>query len=203
MIKNIAVHSYLMFALTTQAYAGGAAGEETHHDHGGHHEVAGLPQLDPSSFASQTFWLILVFVILYIFFAKKSLPALSQTIESRAERIQNDLDSAQRLKEEVETVQSAYEESLATARSKAADLFKDIEDDIKARTEQHSKDFQEKSAKKIETLEKSILKSRDNTMDEMSDVAADIAAEAAEKIIGVRADADSAKAVVKSLNKAA
>ncbi|MGH1403140.1 MAG: hypothetical protein ACRBDL_02755 [Alphaproteobacteria bacterium] len=202
MIKNIAVHGYLMFALTTQAYAAGS-GEDSHHGHEGHHEVAGLPQLDPSSFVSQTFWLILVFAVLYIFFAKKSLPAISQTIESRAERIQNDLDSAQRLKEEVETVQSAYEENLSKARAESANLFTDIEDDIKRRTEQHSKDFQDKSAKKIEALEKSILESRDKVMDEMSDVAADVAAEAAEKIIGVRADADSAKAVVKSLNKAA
>ncbi len=37
----------------------------------------------------------------------------------------------------------------------------------------------------------------------MSDVAAEVSAEAAEKIIGVRADQKSAKAVVKSLNKAA
>ncbi len=40
-------------------------------------------------------------------------------------------------------------------------------------------------------------------MEDMSEVAAEVAAQAAEKIIGVPTDADSAKAVVKSLNKAA
>lgn len=204
MIKRSAIISFMLITFTTFAYAAGGEHSDAHHGHDSHHaEVSGLPQLDPSTYASQAFWLILVFAFLYLIFSTKSLPAIAGTIEGRAERVQNDLDSAERLQEEVESVQSAYEESLAQAREEASNLFKNIEDDIKKKSEKHAEEFQEKSSSKIDALEKSINKARKKAMDEMSDVAAEIAAEAAEKIIGVRADSDSAKAVVDSLNKAA
>ncbi len=203
MIKKLAVSSVLTFIYMGHAYAGGADKASSHHG-GGHHETSGgLPQLDPSSFASQTFWLLVIFLLLYVFFSKKSLPEISQTIENRSERIQNDLDTAERLKEEVASVQSSYEESLQSSREESTALFKSIEDDIKKKSETEAKKFQEHSAKKIADLEESINQARDKAMEDMSEVAAEVAAQAAEKIIGVPTDTDSAKAVVKSLNKAA
>ncbi len=206
MIKHTVLMSSMLLTYTTYVHAAG----DLHHDghemvsHDTHHaEVSGLPQLDPTTFASQAFWLLLVFVFLYVILATKSLPAISATIEGRAERVQNDLDSAERLQEEVESVQKNYEESLTKAREESSLLFKSIEVEIKARSERHAVEFQEKSSAKINALDKSIGKAQKKAMEEMSDVAADIDAEAAEKIIGIRADSDSAKAVVDSLNKAA
>ena len=204
MIKKLAIHSYVMFMATAPAYAGGADTASSHHGGEHHHEsTGGLPQLDPSSFASQTFWLIAVFFVLYILMSKRSLPVISEVIEGRTERIKNDLDSSERLKQEVETVQHAYEASIEKAREESSKLFREIEEDIKKRTDDHSEDFREKSSRKISDLEKSIDASRKKAMQEMSEVAAEVAVEAAEKIIGVKADADSVKAVVDSLNKAA
>lgn len=177
------------------AFAGGKSG---------HHESAGgLPQLDPTYFASQTFWLIIVFVIMYVIFATRSLPTISTTIENRAERIKNDLSSAERVKEEVESVQQSYEESLKEAREKSSKLFADIEKQIKSDSENHAKQFIETSAKKTSALEKSINDARKKAMNDMSSIAADIATDATEKIIGVKTDKKSAKKVVESINKTA
>lgn len=202
MFKKLAVSSFLTVVAMGHASFADAA-TPSHTDGGAHEASSGLPQLDPSSFASQTFWLFLIFILMYVFFARKSLPQISQTIETRAERVKNDLDSAERLKEEVEAVQTSYEEKLAEARAESSAVFTKIEEDIKAKSEKHASEFQERSAKKVAELEKNIEQARKKAMDEMSDVAAEVSAEAAEKIIGVRADQKSAKAVVKSLNKAA
>lgn len=204
MIKHIIASCFLLSVYSTHAFAAGGAEKASSHHGDGHHEAsAGLPQLDPSSFPSQTFWLVAVFAFMYFFFSRKSLPEIGRIIETRAERIKNDLSSAERLKEEVDAVHEAYENSLKSAREESAALFISIEDDIKKRSEAHAAEFQEQSAKKISALEKKIDKARSKAMEEMSEVAAGIAAEAAEKIIGVRADEDSAIKVVKSLNKAA
>jgi F-type H+-transporting ATPase subunit b len=42
---------------------------------------AGMPQLDPTYWASQAFWLILVFTILYISIAKFYLPKIKNNLD--------------------------------------------------------------------------------------------------------------------------
>ncbi len=176
-----------------QVLAGGA-------EHGlSHEKTSGLPQLDASTFPSQVFWLVVIFVTMYFFFAKKSLPEISNTIENRSERIANDLDTAERLKDEVAAVQASYEESLSEARAQSAALYTNIEQEIKDRSEKFSIEFQENSAKKIRNLEESIEKAQKQAMEEMSSVAAEVAMESTNKIIGVKVDSKFAKSVVDSL----
>lgn len=170
---------------------------------GDYPEVSGLPQLDVSTYPSQIFWLFIAFVFMYFVFARKSLPAVANTIENRSERINNDLDSAERLKDEVSAVQKSYEDSLIDARNASAEMFNDIETEIKQRSEQYSKDFLDKSLKEINSLEQNIAKTRDKAMNEMSEVAAEVASEAAAKIIGTKPNKSDAKAIVDALNKAA
>lgn len=177
-----------------------AAGDKAH---GEYPEVSGLPQLDTSTYPSQVFWLVVVFVAMYFFFAKKSLPAISGTIENRSERINNDLDSAERLKDEVTSVQQSYEESLAEARGASDEIFQNIEKEIKEKSEEQAAMFQKRSSEQMINLEKNISTARDKAMEEMSDIAAEVATEAAAKIIGVKANKGDAKAVIDALNKKA
>ena len=44
---------------------------------------AGMPQLDPTYWTSQAFWLILVFAILYISIAKFDLPKIKGNLDDR------------------------------------------------------------------------------------------------------------------------
>ena len=55
---------------------------------------AGMPQLDPKYWASQAFWLILVFTILYISIAKFYLPKIKNNLDNRENRIKDDLNDA-------------------------------------------------------------------------------------------------------------
>ena len=59
---------------------------------------AGMPQLDPKYWASQAFWLILVFSILYISIAKFYLPKIKKNLDDRENKIKEDLDEANKLK---------------------------------------------------------------------------------------------------------
>ena len=53
---------------------------------------AGMPQLDPKYWASQAFWLILLFTILYISIAKFYLPKIKKNLDDRESKIIEDLD---------------------------------------------------------------------------------------------------------------
>ncbi len=220
MLKKIGISAFLLGVSVTQAIAETGHAVSNGHEAPAHAEVdahgaaeavghatehvsSGLPQLDPSSYSSQLFWLVIVFVFMFIFFSKKTVPQYSRTIENRAERISGDLDSADRLKNEVAELQQSYEEKLAQAREESFTVFMNGEKEIKEDAERNTADFRERSRKKIEELEVNIEEARDEAMKEMSDIAAEVASQASEKIIGVKVDKKTAKAIVKSLNKAA
>ena len=172
-------------------------------EHGEHASSAGLPQLDPTWFANQLFWLTITFVTLYVIFSKKILPALSSTIEDRHERIQGDLAEAQKLKEQAEQVHEAYEEVLDEARTKSAALYTKAEDAIKSKTAKEMDTFRESSATKTKDAEKKIEKAKKAAMKDMDNIAAEIASKAAEKIVGIKTDVKQAKNVIDNINKKA
>jgi F-type H+-transporting ATPase subunit b len=59
---------------------------------------AGMPQLDPTYWASQAFWLILVFTLLYLSISKFYLPKIKKNLDDRDNKIKEDLDEANNLK---------------------------------------------------------------------------------------------------------
>ncbi|MCB1784319.1 MAG: F0F1 ATP synthase subunit B' [Alphaproteobacteria bacterium] len=184
------LRSALVYGAVAVSFISGAslayAEEVAHHAEEGAHKAAGLPQLDPSSYPSQVFWLFLVFAVLYFLFKKKNLPEISQVIENRAERIRNDLDSAQSLRTQVEAVQKAYEENLDKARLDAVVSYKQAEEKIKLDTEKEMKAFQARSSKQVADTESRIEDAKAQAMKDINKVASEVAVDAVEKIIGVR-----------------
>lgn len=162
---------------------------------------AGLPQLKFETFPSQIFWLFLTFGILYLLLAKKNIPEISSTVEGRREKIEDDLDNAHSLKEEAESVQTAYEESLVGAREKASDTLKKTEEAIKSKRDESLNAFKERSEKLTGETEKRVEAATSKILEETQDIAAEIAQVAAEKIVGVSTDIKQAKAHVKTIVK--
>lgn len=165
------------------------------------HGSGGLPQFDPSDFASQIFWLAVVFGVLYFIFARKSLPAISNVLETREQKIQGDRDLAEQMKNEAVATLEGYEKSLGNARAESARISSDTTQAIKTRAEESLSTFQQKAEAKMTDMETGLNNSKHQAMDEMNTIAAEIASAAAEKIVGISTDINQAKTVVKSLNK--
>lgn len=183
-----------------EALVGGHVGDAAH---AGEHASSGLPQMDPTWFPSQIFWLAVTFLCLYVIFSRKILPEISGTLEMRREQIQSDLDSAQELRDEAETVHTAYEGNLDEARKKSTAMFAEAEENIKAKAEKKLQSFREKTQKEIAATETEISEAKDAAMGDMHNIAAEIASVAAEKIVGVSTDMKLAKSLVKNIDKKA
>ena len=67
---------------------------------------AGMPQLDPKYWLSQSFWLVLIFVLLYLSIAKFFIPKIKDNLDDRETKINGDLDEAKSLIELSEKNQS-------------------------------------------------------------------------------------------------
>lgn len=189
------------YALAASAGHGEAAAA---HDAaaGGGHEAAsgGLPQFDPSTFPSQLFWLAATFLLLYLFFSIKTLPAISSVLENRREHIRSDLEMAEKLKAEAERAQEAYEKLLTNAREESSQAVSNVTGAIKARAEKEQQAFREKHEHEVGALEKRIAKAKTDAMKDMTVIAAEIASEAADRIVGIKTDLKQAQSVVQSLN---
>ena len=174
-----------------------AAGVEYAAD--GKEKAGGLPQMDPTWFASQIFWLVVLFAGLYFIFSQKVLPNLSSTLENRREHIQGDLDTAETLKKEAESVHNDYETILEEARTKATTLYQEIDESIKTKSEKEYADFQDRLIKETQMVETKINTAKTEAMAGMNDIAADVAKEAAEKLVGIKPTMKDAKAAVQSI----
>jgi F0F1-type ATP synthase, subunit b len=65
-------------------------------------ESSGMPQLNPEFWVSQIFWLILSFGILYLVLSKVVLPKISDNLETRKSQILENIDTAEKQREESE-----------------------------------------------------------------------------------------------------
>ena len=79
----------------------------------------GMPQLNPEFWTAQIFWLMLIFSSLYLIIWKIFLPKITYSIENRKSRIVNDIDEAQKLKENAEKKLEEYNEIIEKSKMEA------------------------------------------------------------------------------------
>ena len=104
-----------------------------------------MPQLNPEFFVSQLFWLVVTFSFLLVFLWRISLPRISNILEKRERKINEDLTAAKELQSEAENIQDKIEQQLKQARSDASELIKSS-----------SASFQDKAQNEISKLEKEL-----------------------------------------------
>jgi len=166
----------------------------------GQHEV--FPPFDSTWFPSQLLWLAITFVVLYYIMAKIAVPRIGGILEDRRDRIASDLDTAERLKQESEDAEAAYEKALAEARAKAFTIAETAREEAKTAADAQRAESEAALNQQLASAETRIAEIKAQAL---SDVGA-IAAEATEAIVsaltGAAIDRDEAdKAVAEALAK--
>lgn len=159
----------------------------------------GLPQLNPHDFAPQLFWLALTFGVLWWLMAKVALPKVGGVIEERAQRIQRDLDEAARLKTETEKALADYEASLASARTRASGIAKDIRDKLTGETDAERAKIDKQVASRVADAERRINDMKTRAMKEVGQAAADTAEAIIAELQGKPAGKDEIAGAVKAV----
>lgn len=114
---------------------------------------AGVPQLDPTYFPSQIFWLLIYFVLMYGLMSKVALPKVARVMESRDDKIRRDLENAHRARTESEELQSLYNRSLRDADEEARTFLNRVIQDAKAKQEKALQETQGRLVQKISESE--------------------------------------------------
>ena len=162
---------------------------------------AGMPQLDPKYWASQAFWLILVFTILYISIAKFYLPKIKNNLDNRENRIKVDLDDANKFKELSELKLKEYEKILDDAKKEVIKIHIEskntLDKEIKSKKEAIEKEIE----KEIIQAQKEISELKKGSISDIQKISEDIASNVIENISGDKLNESSIKAVVEDISK--
>lgn len=163
------------------------------------HGEGGLPQLNISTYPSQIFWLLVSFAVLYAAFSKSILPTIGGVVDARDGMIKGNLNEAERMRNEAEEVRISYEKNLEAARANAIKAVQDVEIAAKKKAADQAESFRKKADENVKGAESRLDAQKDIVMADMKNVAAEVASIAAEKITGVGADIQKAKAIVDSI----
>lgn len=151
-------------------------------------EEAGLPQLDPTWFASQVFWLVVHFALLYIIASKLILPRVGKVLGERATKVAGDLQQAEALQQEATTAQTAYEAALQAARTQAQASREQVKKAAEADRVAAEQKLAQDLAAKTDAAYKRIADASVAMRAQMGDVAADAAQQIISKVAGLPVD---------------
>ena len=162
---------------------------------------AGMPQLDPKYWASQAFWLILVFTILYISVSKFYLPKIKNNLEDRENKIKKDIDDANKFKELSETRLKEYERILENAKREVIKIHLESKNTLDKDIQKKKETIEKEIEKEISKAQKEIIELKKNSISEIQKISENIAASIIENISGDKLNESSIKATVEDISK--
>jgi F-type H+-transporting ATPase subunit b len=162
---------------------------------------AGMPQLDPTYWASQAFWLILIFTSLYLALSNLFIPKIKDSIDSRENKIKDDLDEAQKLKNLAEQKLKEYELSIENAKKEVQKIIFESKKKINLEIQNKKKKFEKEIEIEIERAEKEIEHLKKDSLVNISAISEVVASNVIEQISGEPMNQSSIKAAILEATK--
>ena len=162
---------------------------------------AGMPQLDPTYWASQAFWLILVFTILYVSISKFYLPKIKDNLENRENKIKEDLENANKFKDQSESKLKEYETILENAKKEVSKIHLESKNILDKEIQLKKESIEKEIEKEIFNAQKQIKELKQNSIASIQNISEKIASSIIENISGEKLNESSIRATVEDISK--
>ena len=162
---------------------------------------AGMPQLNTEFWASQIFWLVLIFSTLYLIIWKIFLPKITYSIENRKFRIVNNLDEAQKLKENAEKKLREYDEIIKKSKNEAKKIIEDSKKKLDRDIENKKQKFNIEIEEELKSVEKEIKDLKKSSLPNISNIAIQTSTEVIKQIIDTEVNKSNVSAIVEDIIK--
>jgi F-type H+-transporting ATPase subunit b len=147
----------------------------------------GLPQLDPSFFPSQVFWLAVFFTLLYVLLSQSLLPNLSGVLETRAAKIKSDVDAAASANADAQAALAAYEKARASAKAEAPRMAEVVRAEAAADRSKSVAKTDAQLANRLSAAEQRLAAQRAEGLKAAEEAAGEVAEAIVAKLVGSRA----------------
>ena len=166
-------------------------------------ESGGMPQLNPEFWFSQIFWLIITFGILFIILSKLILPKISETLEVRKSQISENIEAAEKEREESENKIKEYEKIILDSKTEAKNYFNKAREKILKDIDKKKEILESEINEEINKAEIEISEFVSNSPEKINKIAAETSSDLIKQLIGVEVNNSSIAAIVKDISKKA
>ncbi|MBI5426946.1 MAG: F0F1 ATP synthase subunit B [Nitrospinae bacterium] len=143
-----------------------------------------MPQLEQTSvFASLIFWSFVSFGLLFFLLRKYAFPPLLEILEEREKKIRGDIQGAENLKLEAQTIKQSLERELGAAHERAATIIQMAADESKRIQEKTIQETQARMKQLQKDAEQEIQASRNKLFGEIRGYTAALTISSTEKIL--------------------
>ena len=187
MIKKIFFQSiFLSFLFFMEAFAA---------------ESGGMPQLNPEFWVSQIFWLIITFGILYVVLSKLILPKISANLETRKSQILENIEAAEKQREESEQKIEEYEKIIQGSKNEAKNYFKQAREEVLKDISIKKETLEKELNEEVNKAEIEIKTFRESAPEKIKKIAVETSSDLLQKLIGAEVNSSSISAIVEDLSR--
>ncbi|NMN67524.1 F-type H+-transporting ATPase subunit b [Candidatus Pelagibacter ubique] len=187
MIKKIFFQSiFLSFLFFMEAFAA---------------ESGGMPQLNPEFWISQIFWLTITFGILYVVLSKLILPKISSNLETRKSQIVDNIEAAEKQREQSELNIVEYEKIIQDSKNEAKNYFKQSREKVLKDINLKKNALDKELSLEIQKAESEIQELRDKAPEKINKIAVETSTNLLQRLIGAEVNNSSISAIVDDLSR--
>ncbi len=159
-----------------------------------------MPQIAQiaATYASQIFWLLIVFGLIYFGIGRGMLPKIEATVDARDQKIAADLAAAQTARVQADETEAAYRARIEEARAASMKAMADAKIASTAEGEKRVKAADAELAAKAAAADVQLQAAQAKALTEIEDVAAEAAQEIVAKVSGLAVDKAAAEGAVKT-----
>ena len=159
-----------------------------------------MPQLSQVGeiYASQFFWLAIVFALIYFGIGKAMVPRIERTIDDRAARVAGDLAAAESARAAAHTADEKYQSGLESARGEAHRLAADAKAEAAAATEGKVKAGDAATEARVDDATQRIEHTKREALAQIESATVDAVEAIVAKLSGVQVDRAAAERQVRT-----
>ena len=162
-----------------------------------------MPQLDPTWYASQAFWMLLTFCAMFLMIWRFVMPSMQATVDARRSKIENDIRETERLKEEAARLLKELDEAQDIVKKKTRAAFVQAQEDAEACIRQTEEEFNTRLTAHIAEKEQSLEAAKKAALDDIAAISGDLAQAIIRKTAGIDASAEEIKEKTSAVMEAA
>ena len=164
-------------------------------------ETGGMPQLNPEFWISQIVWLVITFGILFIVLSKFILPKISDNLETRKSQILENIENAEKQREESEKKLKEFDKIIVESKNKAKNLFNDARQKVLDDINKKKAALEKNIDNEVNAAEQEIDQLKKSSHEKITKIAIETSSDLVKQLIGEEVNNSSISAIVEDLSK--
>ena len=158
-----------------------------------------MPQLNPEFWISQIVWLVITFGALYVILSKVILPKISNNLESRRSQILENIEIAEKQREESEEKLKEFDKIILNSKLEAKNLFNEARQKVLNEIDKKRSEMEKNLEEEISSAEKEIQSLNNNSTENIKKIATETSLSLIQQLIGEEINKESISSVVNGL----